>query len=165
MHFRHLDYSPGTPVSDLGPAAIDGLLDRGDLHDWAPLVRAVAAAPWGPTAEMVLRLCEAHPMYGTSTLWRTWIERRREQEGAGGASLADARRRAKLTQTEVGRRMGISQSDVSKLERRGDVRVSTLQAYARALGGQLRISLRLPGESADHPLQLLESRRTVYGSR
>ena len=32
----------------------------------------------------------------------------------------------------------MSQSDVSKLERRQDLRLSTLQAYARALGGRLQ---------------------------
>ena len=32
----------------------------------------------------------------------------------------------------------MSQSDVSKLERRQDLRLSTLQAYARALGGRLK---------------------------
>jgi len=154
MRFRHLDYTPPTPVTQLGPAAIDALLDRGDLDDWAPLLRAVAADPWGPTAETVMRLCDAHPMYGTSNLWRAWIARRREEEEERGESLADARLRAGLTQTEVGRRMNISQSDVSTLERRSDVRVSTLRAYARALGGQLLVALRLPGEPEIRPLLL-----------
>jgi len=79
MRFRHLDYDPATPVHELGPAAIDALLERGDLADWAPLLRAVAHDPWGPTAETVLHLCDAHPMYGTSQLWRAWIERRRKE--------------------------------------------------------------------------------------
>ena len=158
MRFRHLDYDPDTPIHELGPAAIDSLLERGDLHDWAPLLRAVAEDPWGPTAGTVLELCEAHPMYGTSTLWRTWIERRRKDEHLGTESLADARRRAGLTQAEVSGRMGISQSDVSKLERRGDARVSTLRAYARALGGRLRLCLQLPGDSDPPGLRLGEDR-------
>ncbi|RLE23162.1 MAG: XRE family transcriptional regulator [Acidobacteria bacterium] len=44
-----------------------------------------------------------------------------------------------LTQTELARRRGISQSDLSKLERREDVRLSTLRAHAKALGGRLRV--------------------------
>ena len=154
MRFRHLDYGADTPIEDLGPAAIDALLERGDLHDWTPLLRAIARAPGGRTAETVLRLCDAHPMYGTSDLWRAWIERRRKQEEADGETLAQARLRAGLTQTEVSRRMGISQSDVSKLERRGDARVSTLRAYARALGGRLSLSLELPADEHSRPLLL-----------
>jgi len=157
VRFRHLDYGPGTPVHELGPAAVDALLERGDLGDWAPLLRTVARDPWGPTAQTVLRLCEAHPMYGTTELWQAWIARRRSEEGQAGESLADARRRAGLTQLEVSRRMGISQSDVSKLERRGDARVSTLRAYARALGGRLRLAILLPGDGEPPPLRLGES--------
>jgi len=35
--------------------------------------------------------------------------------------------------------MGMSQSDLSKFERRSDVRLSTLRAYIAALGGDLVI--------------------------
>jgi len=157
MHFRHLDYGADTPIEAMGPAALDALLERGDLHDWAPLLHAVVRAPWGRTAETVLRLCDAHPMYGTSELWRAWIERRRKVAGAQGETLAQARLRAGLTQAEIGRRMGISQSDVSKLERRSDARVSTLRAYARALGGRLRLSLELPEDAHPRPLLLGEA--------
>lgn len=157
MRFRHLDYDPRTPVHELGPAALDALLERGDLEDWTPLLDAVALDPWGETAATVMRLCEAHPMYGTSVLWRSWIERRRRDEQAREVDLAQVRRRCGLTQAVVGRRMGISQSDVSKLERRGDVRLSTLRAYARALGGRLRVHLELPGE--EEPALLTPGRR------
>jgi len=154
MRFRHLDYAADTPVEDLGPAAIDALLERGDLEDWVPLLRAIARAPTGPTAEMVLRLCAAHSMYGTSDLWRAWIEGRRKRADAEGETLAHARLRMGMTQAEIARRMGISQSDVSKLERRSDARVSTLRAYARALGGRLRLSLELPRDAHPRPLLL-----------
>jgi DNA-binding XRE family transcriptional regulator len=147
-------YAADTPVEDLGPAAIDALLERGDLEDWVPLLRAIARAPSGPTAEAVLRICHAHPMYGTSDLWRAWIEGRRESADADGETLAHARLRMGLTQAEIARRMGISQSDVSKLERRADARVSTLRAYARALGGRLRLSLELPRDAQPRSLVL-----------
>jgi DNA-binding Xre family transcriptional regulator len=156
MRFRHLDYNPQTPVESLGPAAIEALLDRGDLDDWAPLLRTVARAPRGPTAETVLRICDAHAMYGTADLWRAWIEGLRRDEDTPAETLARARLRAGLTQAEIGQRMGISQSDVSKLERRGDVRLSTLQAYARALGGRLRLSLELPNDATSRTLVLGE---------
>jgi DNA-binding XRE family transcriptional regulator len=152
MRFRHLDYPPDTVVTDLGPAALDALLERGDLESLAPLLRTVARDPWGPLAETVLRLCEAHPTYGTSVLWRSWIERRRRGEAVGGTTLAEARVRADLTQSDVGQRMGVSQSDVSKLERRDDLLLSTLQRYVEAIGGRLELRLKGADETSSRPL-------------
>jgi DNA-binding XRE family transcriptional regulator len=139
---RHLAYPPGTPVEQWPLAAVIDTLERGDLADWKPIAAAVARDPHGPFAARVMELVDAYPMYGTSPLWRAWIERRRAAAGAPTATpvrLAELRRRAGLTQVEVARRLGISQSDLSKLERRGDVRVSTLRAYAEAVGGKLRL--------------------------
>jgi hypothetical protein len=68
MNHRHLD-DADVPVTELGLAALDDLLDRGNFTTWRPLVRAIAADPLGPLADRVLHLCAAHPMYGTSTLW------------------------------------------------------------------------------------------------
>src|SRR5919198_1166962 len=115
MWFRRLDYAPETAVADLGPAAIDALLERGDLESWSPLLHAIARDPWSSTADTVLKLCDAHPMFGTSALFRTWIERQRRRPDQRGTTLAEARARAGLTQTQVGDRLGIAQSDVSKL--------------------------------------------------
>src|SRR5437899_3053637 len=105
---RHLDYPEDTPLDRLGPAAIDDLLDRGDLDDWVPLVQVVAADPWGPLAETILHLCEAHPMYGTSALWFAYVATCRAKVDGGGhaswptipspATLSDVRRRSGLSQ-------------------------------------------------------------------
>jgi DNA-binding XRE family transcriptional regulator len=160
VRFRHLDYGPRAAIEDLGPAGLDDLLDRGDLESWIPLLRTIAGDPWGPTADTVLRLCNAHPMYGTSALWRTWIERRRKPaipnvESPGSTTtLAEARARAGLTQTQVAARMGISQADVSKLERRADVRLSTLRAFAAAIGARLQVGLAVGGDEGPRPLRL-----------
>ena len=40
----------------------------------------------------------------------------------------------------------MSQSDLSKLERRRDVRLSTLRAYAKALGGRIETVFATDGE-------------------
>ncbi len=77
MRLRHLDYPPGLPVESWGPAGLEALLDRGDLRDWAPLLRAVATEPDGALADEVVRLLRIRPMYGTSALWRRWVEERR----------------------------------------------------------------------------------------
>jgi DNA-binding XRE family transcriptional regulator len=58
--------------------------------------------------------------------------------------LAGQRRAAGLSQTEVAARMGTSQSAVARLESgEADVRASTLERYAAAIGSQ--ISWRLQG--------------------
>lgn len=148
MRHRHLDYPEGTAVAALGPAAIDDLLDRGDLGDWAPLAAAIKSDPEGTLADTVLTLCDAHPMYGTSTLWRTWIQRLRAARPTP-RDLRGLRVAAGLTQHDVANRMGTRQSDVSKLERRADVRLSTMRAYVAALGGRLRLVVALPDGSHD----------------
>ena len=56
--------------------------------------------------------------------------------------LVSQRRSLGLSQTEVAARMGTSQSAVARLEAvAGDVRLSTLERYADALGHTLRWSL------------------------
>lgn len=48
-----------------------------------------------------------------------------------------------LSQTEVAARMGTSQSAVARLESgAGDMRLSTLERYAEAVGGVLDLQLR-----------------------
>jgi DNA-binding XRE family transcriptional regulator len=165
MRSRRLDYGAHTEVAELGAAALDDLLENGELEAWTPLLRAIAKDPWGRAAETVLRLCDAHPMYGTSALWRVWIERRRERAQREQTTLADARARAGLTQAQVAERLGITQADVSKLERRADVRLSTLRAYARAIGARLRIELQGPGDAAPKPLVLAPPREGPTGRR
>jgi len=156
---RNLDYSSGTAVEELGPAALDDLLERGTLDDWAPLAAALKAEPHGPLADTVLRVIAANPKYGTSQLWRNWIGRLRKQskQAAPGSKRQtgiglDAIRRAQgLTQKEVAARLGISQSDVSKLERRADVRLSTLNSYLKATGGRLKITVVHDGSQTEIP--------------
>jgi DNA-binding Xre family transcriptional regulator len=147
MRHRHLDYPEDTPVTELGDAALDDLLDRGDLGDWQPLVAAIAADPLGDLADRVLALCDASPRQGTSPLWRAWIARRRAMAAPVSvrvSSLVELRRQHHLTQSMLAERIGMSQSDLSKLERRSDWKVSTLLAVCSGLG--LRASLLLEGE-------------------
>jgi transcriptional regulator with XRE-family HTH domain len=59
------------------------------------------------------------------------------------SDLVAARVAAGLSQTEVAARMGTSQSAVARLESGdADIRLSTLERYAAALGRQLGWSLR-----------------------
>lgn len=93
-------------------------------------------------------------MYGTSPLIRAWIERRRARVEDGERAvrrlaLAEVRRERGLTQREAARRAGMSQSDLSKLERRGDVRLSTLRHFARALGGRVQVIFTRQGVTCE----------------
>jgi DNA-binding XRE family transcriptional regulator len=49
-----------------------------------------------------------------------------------------------LTQARLANVMGVSQSEISKIERRTDVYVSTLGSYVEAMGGRLDISAIFP---------------------
>jgi predicted transcriptional regulator len=43
------------------------------------------------------------------------------------------------TQDDIARAADMDQGDVSRLEQRGDVKVSTLRRYVRALGAELEL--------------------------
>jgi ribosome-binding protein aMBF1 (putative translation factor) len=65
--------------------------------------------------------------------------------------LAEQRQAAGLSQTEVAARMGTSQSAVARLESgTADVRASTLERYAAAVGGQITWKLNRPGPEFIH---------------
>jgi transcriptional regulator with XRE-family HTH domain len=51
-----------------------------------------------------------------------------------------------LTQGELARRVEITQSQLSKMERREDHRISTLRRYVQALGGSLEICAVIDGK-------------------
>ncbi|SIN77551.1 Helix-turn-helix domain-containing protein [Singulisphaera sp. GP187] len=58
--------------------------------------------------------------------------------------LAELRQRQGLSQVELAARMGVKQSNLSLIESRGDVMVSTLAKMAAAMGGELSIQVRFP---------------------
>ena len=154
MIHRHLEVRGDTPAEELPLAAIQDILERGDLDDWRLIAAAIRRDPGGRLADDVRRLVDANPAYGTSPLWRSWIERCRLRGQAGTEprsvnGLAGLRRHFGLTQAELAPRVGTSQSDLSKLERRGDIRVSSLRGYVEALGGRLRLLFISHGEQVE----------------
>jgi transcriptional regulator with XRE-family HTH domain len=73
-----------------------------------------------------------------------------EERGQLVRELAERRQAAGLSQTEVAARMGTSQSAVARLESgTADVRASTLERYAAAVGGQITWKLNRPGEPGE----------------
>jgi hypothetical protein len=61
-------------------------------------------------------------------------------------TLAQIRRLRKRTQDEVAIRLSTRQSEISRFERRRDARVRSLAAHVAALGGQLDLVARFPGQ-------------------
>lgn len=55
------------------------------------------------------------------------------------ATLAQVRQAVGLTQTQLAEELGIAQGDVSKIERRDNLRLATLARFIEATGGHLRI--------------------------
>jgi transcriptional regulator with XRE-family HTH domain len=52
-----------------------------------------------------------------------------------------------MTQVELAAKSGMTQSEVSKLEARIDIHISTLERYAAALGGELELHIKKNGHS------------------
>ena len=61
-----------------------------------------------------------------------------------GMALDELRQARELTQVHLSKILGVNQAAVSKLERRADMYVSTLQDFVKAMGGELKITAQFP---------------------
>ena len=59
-------------------------------------------------------------------------------------ALDELREAREMTQVHLAKILGVNQAAVSKLERRADMYVSTLQGFVKAMGGELKITARFP---------------------
>jgi DNA-binding XRE family transcriptional regulator len=59
-------------------------------------------------------------------------------------TLRDLRKARHLTQERMAELMGVEQENVSRLERRADLLLSTLGSYVTAMGGKLRLVAEFP---------------------
>ena len=59
-------------------------------------------------------------------------------------ALDELREARDMTQVHLAKILGVNQAAVSKLERRTDMYVSTLQDFVKAMGGELKITARFP---------------------
>ena len=78
---------------------------------------------------------------------RDRIERRGEEILDEYLSLEELRKARKLTQKELARKLNINQENVSRIERRSDMLLSTLQNHVRAMGGELTITVQFPNHA------------------
>ena len=70
---------------------------------------------------------------------RRAVEKRADELIAEELSLRDLRKALQLTQTDVAATLGKGQDEVSRIEQREDLLLSTLQGYVRSLGGELEL--------------------------
>ena len=59
-------------------------------------------------------------------------------------TLRDLRQAGHLTQERLAELMGVEQENISRLERRADMLLSTLASYVSAMGGKLRLMAEFP---------------------
>jgi len=62
-------------------------------------------------------------------------------------TLRDLRQAQHLTQERMAELMGVEQENVSRLERRADLLLSTLSSYVAAMGGKLRLVAEFPNRT------------------
>ena len=84
-----------------------------------------------------------------------------------GLNDRDLRKLRHVTQEEVARRLGGRQVYISRLERRADMKLSTLKSYVEAIGGELQLMVTFP-EGTEVQLKQLggdekEGKATVKG--
>lgn len=93
---------------------------------------------------------------------RARIAARAAELEAEEMSLQALRQARKLTQERMAKTLGIAQESVSRLEKRKDVLLSTLNQYVEAMGGQLRVTVDFP----DRPsIRLSDLQATPRGPR
>lgn len=75
--------------------------------------------------------------------WRAAVEKRK-RELLAEMPLHELRRARKLSQEQLAEELGATQPEISKIEHRTDMYVSTLRRFVEAMGGELEIIVRFP---------------------
>jgi hypothetical protein len=75
-------------------------------------------------------------------------------------TLGEMRKAGHLTQAKIGAKLKISQDQVSRLEKRTDILLSTLKKYVAAMGGSVHVMVEIPGKP---PVKLADLPRVLGG--
>ena len=75
---------------------------------------------------------------------RLRIEQRAAELIADEMSLRDLRKALEMTQEQLAENLQIRQESISRLEKRTDLLLSTLQNYIAAMGGELQLIVKFP---------------------
>ena len=76
------------------------------------------------------------------------IQRRANELIAEEMTLRDLRLALKMTQEHLSTVLHIKQDGISRLEKRSDMLISTLDKYIRAMGGTLKLTAEFPDRPA-----------------
>jgi DNA-binding XRE family transcriptional regulator len=93
--------------------------------------------------------CEM-PTRKFNDLTKNWPAERRQrvakrvQDTLRSMHLEELRKAREMTQTKMAEILGVAQSEISKVEHRADLYISTLAEYVRALGGELEVRAVFP---------------------
>lgn len=83
-------------------------------------------------------------MKALSPARRKKVEARAAELIAEEMTLKDLRRARKLTQVRMAKSLHIKQENVSRIEQRTDLHISTLRQYVEAMGGRLSLIAQFP---------------------
>lgn len=72
-----------------------------------------------------------------------------EADRAYAENLAAVRKAADLTQVELAKAMGVAQSEISRIESRPDMLLSTLASYLAAAGDRPRVVVTIAGHDVE----------------
>jgi len=75
---------------------------------------------------------------------RARVEARAQELIEEELTLRDLRQAHHLTQERMAALLGVAQENVSRIERRADLLLSTLASYVAAMGGKLRLIAEFP---------------------
>lgn len=74
------------------------------------------------------------------------IEKRAKQLIDEEMTLRDLRKTRAITQASLARELGVAQKQISELENRTDMHISTLRRQIKAMGGELKLVAKFPGK-------------------
>lgn len=69
---------------------------------------------------------------------------KRVRETIASMPLEEIRKARQMTQAKLAETLGVNQGEISKIEHRTDIYISTLAGYVEALGGKLEIRAIFP---------------------
>lgn len=82
---------------------------------------------------------------------RAKIEQRGKEIMDQYMTIQELRKARKLTQEKLAEILNIKQENISRIEKRSDILISTLRNHIEAMGGQLEISVKFP---ESNPIQI-----------
>ncbi|MFT4034133.1 MAG: XRE family transcriptional regulator [Patulibacter sp.] len=82
------------------------------------------------------------------------VEKLNDEYEAYQRTLAELRKARQLTQAQLADELGLAQSEISRVERREDLYLSTLARFVGALGGRLELRVTFDDDATPTVLQL-----------